>query len=90
MKALLRKAWQEHGLFILILYLVGLALLAILWISARTSVSPRTAWAYRVQSFGAIAPLLSPRCKRMAPVSKIEISPSVSHGTRPKGRCTKC
>ena len=36
-------------------------------------------------SAGSSAVLRSPRCSRMAPVSNTDVSPSVSHGTWPKG-----
>ena len=41
-------------------------------------------------SRGISASLCSPRCSRIAPLSKIERSPSVSHGTWPNGWCARC
>jgi len=40
-------------------------------------------------SVGSNAVLPSPRCSRIAPLSKIDRSPSVSHGTWPNGWCAK-
>ena len=40
-------------------------------------------------STGISASLRSARCSRIAPLSKIDSAPSVSHGTWPKGWCAK-
>jgi hypothetical protein len=58
MRALLRKEWQEHGLFLALLYVLGGLMLAGLWIRARSGISPLGAWITLIQAFGTLAAVL--------------------------------
>ena len=64
------------------------------WLAASTDASAANSHSLASlrprRSAGISLSLSSPRWSRIAPLSKIVRSPSVSHGTWPKGWCAKC
>ncbi|MCS0584112.1 ABC transporter permease [Massilia pinisoli] len=58
MRALLRKEWIEHRLFLLGLYLGGAVVLFMAWIVARDGVTPLRAWSTLVAAYGALMSVL--------------------------------
>jgi hypothetical protein len=57
-RALLRKEWIEHRLFLLGLYLGGAVVLFTAWVGARDDVTPLRAWSTLVAAYGALASVL--------------------------------
>ena len=60
MKALVRKEWREHRVFLLILYLIGALMLGALWVKSEQAISPFVAWHALVVTFGTVAAILIP------------------------------
>lgn len=60
MIALLRKEAREHWRFMLVLYLVGGLMFALMWIQARSTISPLSAWRMLLVGFGTPAAILLP------------------------------
>jgi hypothetical protein len=57
-RALLRKEWIEHRLFLLGLYLAGAVVLGMAWIAARNDITPLRAWNVLVALYGTLAAAL--------------------------------
>jgi len=60
MIALLRKEVREHWRFMLVLYLIGGLMFALMWIEARSTISPLSAWRMLLVGFGTPAAILLP------------------------------
>jgi hypothetical protein len=57
-RALLRKEWIEHRLFLLGLYVLGAVVLGMAWIVARQDITPLSAWNVLVAKYGTLAAAL--------------------------------
>ena len=60
MIALLRKEAREHWRFLLVLYLIGALMFALLWVQAYSAISPLSAWRGLLVGFGTPAAILLP------------------------------
>ena len=60
MIALLRKEAREHWRFMLLLYLIGGLMFLLMWIQARSAISPLAAWRSLLLGFGVPAAILLP------------------------------
>lgn len=60
MRALIRKEWLEHRVFIMLLYLLGALLLAFEWQMAKVAITPLAAWHQLLVRFGTLAAIVVP------------------------------